>query len=151
MREKGAVAPLLLGVPFGLLLGVGLYTFGYARGHSYLTDDPAACVNCHVMRGQFEGWLRSSHRRAAVCNDCHTPPGTVAKYFVKALNGLNHSYAFTTGGFPDNIRITGRNEKVAAESCVKCHAEMAAGIGETRHAGAPVNCVSCHANVGHAH
>jgi cytochrome c nitrite reductase small subunit len=63
----------MLGVAAGLLLGLGGYTFVYARGASYLTNDPQACVNCHVMREQFDGWQRSSHRRAAVCNDCHAP------------------------------------------------------------------------------
>ena len=47
----------------GVLLGV--YTFAYARGWSYLTDNPAACANCHVMREQFDGWLKSSHRAVA--------------------------------------------------------------------------------------
>jgi cytochrome c nitrite reductase small subunit len=32
--------------------GVGTFTFGYARGFSYLSADPRACVNCHVMNEQ---------------------------------------------------------------------------------------------------
>jgi cytochrome c nitrite reductase small subunit len=48
------VGPLLIaGVVFGLLVGLGLYTFVYAQGASYLTNDPAACVNCHVMNEQY--------------------------------------------------------------------------------------------------
>ena len=31
-------------------------------GASYLTDDPAACANCHVMQEHFDAWPRSSHR-----------------------------------------------------------------------------------------
>jgi cytochrome c nitrite reductase small subunit len=150
MREKGAVVPLLVGVPFGLLLGIGLYTFGYARGYSYMTDDPEACVNCHVMREQYEGWQKSSHRKVAVCNDCHTPPGFISKYVVKGLNGFHHSYAFTSGRFPDNIQITGRNERVAEESCMKCHEEITTGIRGARHGNDKMNCVSCHGSVGHA-
>jgi nitrate/TMAO reductase-like tetraheme cytochrome c subunit len=53
-----AVPGILLGVALGVAVGVGVYTFAYARGWSYLTDDPAACANCHVMREQFDGWLR---------------------------------------------------------------------------------------------
>ena len=68
------VQPLLVaGIVFGLLVGLGLYTFVYARGASYLTNDPAACANCHVMSEQYDGWLKSSHHAVAVCNDCHTP------------------------------------------------------------------------------
>ncbi|HBY60181.1 MAG TPA: cytochrome c nitrite reductase small subunit, partial [Solibacterales bacterium] len=93
---SGRIAPLLLALFLGVSLGVGLFTFGYAQGSSYLTDDPAACGNCHVMRENVESWQKSSHRKAAVCNDCHTPPGMIPKYSTKALNGVFHSWAFTT-------------------------------------------------------
>jgi len=151
MKEKGSVALLAAAVPAGVVLGLALFTFGYARGHSYMTDDPEACVNCHVMKGQYEGWLRSSHRSAAVCNDCHTPPGFIPRYFTKALNGFNHSLAFTTGRFPDEIRITGRNKRVADESCLKCHGDITSSMRMARHGREEVDCVACHRNVGHAH
>ena len=44
---------LVLGVVVGVAFGIGLYTFAYAKGWSYLSDDPAACANCHVMREQY--------------------------------------------------------------------------------------------------
>ncbi|MGH9631976.1 MAG: ammonia-forming cytochrome c nitrite reductase subunit c552 [Bryobacteraceae bacterium] len=53
--RRGIAAPLMLAVIAGVPAGVGFYTFGYARGASYMTDDPKACANCHVMREQFEG------------------------------------------------------------------------------------------------
>jgi cytochrome c nitrite reductase small subunit len=151
MREKGAVLPLLLGVPVGILFGLAVFTFGYARGGSYMTDDPAACANCHVMAEQFSGWQKSSHRNAAVCNDCHTPPGVVPKYFTKALNGFNHSLAFTTGHYPEIIQITRRNKGVTQASCVKCHEEITSGVGAGRHPGEAISCTQCHRNVGHSH
>jgi cytochrome c nitrite reductase small subunit len=151
MSEKGVVAPLLLGIPLGLLIGVGVFTFGYAKGHSYMTDDPQACNNCHVMHEQYDGWMKSSHRKVAVCNDCHAPQGFVPKYFTKALNGFNHSLAFTTGRFPDRIQITGRNERVSEEACMKCHQEVTDGIQAGRAHGEKVHCTACHQNVGHAH
>ena len=64
---------LVLGTLWGVLLGVGIFTFGYAKGGSYLTDDPAACANCHVMQDHFDSWQKSSHKNVAVCNDCHLP------------------------------------------------------------------------------
>ncbi len=151
MREKGSVVPLLLGIPLGLALGVGLYTFVYAKGAAYMTNDPKACANCHVMEEQYEGWMKSSHRHVAVCNDCHTPPGLVPKYFTKALNGFNHSLAFTTGRFPDRIQITGRNHSVTEASCIKCHEDITDGINGVRHSDAKVTCIQCHLSVGHAH
>ncbi len=41
---------LLLSALVGTLLDTGGYTFYYAEGASYLSDDPRACVNCHIMR-----------------------------------------------------------------------------------------------------
>ncbi len=151
MREKGTAATLLVGIPAGLLLGVSLFTFGYARGHSYLTDDPAACVNCHPMREQFEGWIKSSHRSAAVCNDCHTPADPVGKYAIKVLNGFNHSWAFTRGRFPDAIRMRSRNQAVTRASCSRCHQDIVVAMGAGRHPREGVECLECHRDVGHAH
>jgi cytochrome c nitrite reductase small subunit len=133
------------------LIGLGFYTFGYARGSSYMTDDPKACANCHVMNTQYSGWMKSSHRNAAVCNDCHTPAGFIPKYFTKALNGFHHSLAFTSGRFPDEIIVTGRNLKVAEDACMKCHQDITDGIRSTRHPKDDVSCTTCHRDVGHAH
>src|SRR5918998_4852514 len=110
---------VMIGVAFGVIFGIGGFTFIYARGYSYLTNDPAACANCHVMREQYDGWLKSSHRAVAVCNDCHTPPGVVGKYYTKASNGFWHSYYFTTTPFPEPIRITARNARVTEQACRK--------------------------------
>jgi cytochrome c nitrite reductase small subunit len=91
-----------IAILIGMALGLGGYTFVYAKGYSYLLNDPAACTNCHVMQPFHDGWLKSSHRSAAVCNDCHTPHDFVGKYSTKALNGFFHSFAFTSGLFPDS-------------------------------------------------
>jgi cytochrome c nitrite reductase small subunit len=114
-----------------------------------LTDNPASCANCHVMREQYESWMKSSHGNIAVCNDCHTPPGFAAKYATKAVNGFFHSLAFTSGRFPDEIAITDRNFRVTESACLKCHEDIVTGIRATREHGEDVNCISCHRNVGH--
>jgi cytochrome c nitrite reductase small subunit len=101
------------------------------------------------MRDQFTSWLKSSHGKVAVCNDCHTPPGLIPKYTTKAVNGFFHSFAFTTQNFPDQIRITGRNSRVAESSCLKCHADIVEGIRGTREHGQEVSCIQCHSRVGH--
>lgn len=144
-----AVVAILLGVLWGIMLGAGVFTFGYAKGGAYLTDDPAACANCHVMRDQYSGWLKASHRKAAVCNDCHAPAGFFPKYATKAINGFFHSLAFTTGRFPDQILITERNLRVTREACLKCHAEITSAIGMARPHDARMDCLRCHGNVGH--
>ena len=144
-RRVGAIAAGLL---LGAALGLAGYTFVYARGYSYLLDDPEACGNCHVMREQLEGWSRASHRSVATCNDCHTPHGFLGKYATKALNGWNHSLAFTTGNFHEPIRANDRNRKIARESCAKCHAAVMETMGIAA-GGEPLPCVRCHGAVGH--
>ncbi len=143
--------PLLVASVLGCAIGVGGYTFVYAKGYSYLTDDAEACANCHIMREQFDGWTRSSHRAVAVCNDCHTPPGVIPKYAVKARNGFWHSFYFTTGNFPEPIQITPRNLKVTESACRKCHGEIVAAIDPPAGGSPPLSCVACHRSVGHLH
>lgn len=59
-----------LAVLAGLLISMGSYTFVYARGYSYMSDRSEACINCHVMQEQYNGWIKGSHKHAASCNDC---------------------------------------------------------------------------------
>jgi cytochrome c nitrite reductase small subunit len=135
----------------GLALGIGGYTFVYAKGHSYLTNDPEACANCHIMRDHYRAWTRSSHRAVAVCNDCHTPPGLIPKYVTKARNGFWHSFYFTTGRYPDPLRITSRNHDVTEQACRVCHAELTASIDVSHRetARGRLDCTTCHNEVGH--
>lgn len=146
-RVERIFTTVILGL-FGIAFGLGLFTFSYAKGFSYLSNDPAACVNCHIMRDQYEGWSHSSHKAVATCNDCHTPHRFPDKWVIKGVNGFNHSVAFTTGNFPEPIRIRGFNANIAQENCVECHqttvAEMHLFVSEEE-----LRCVNCHGNVGH--
>lgn len=139
--------PILAGVAVGLAAGLAAYTFVYAKGYSYLLDDPAACANCHVMNPQMDGWVKSSHHAVATCNDCHTPKGAVGKYATKAINGWNHSLAFTTGNFDEPIRATATNRRIARQACAKCHQPIMDSMHVTSDE-AP-DCVQCHDAVGH--
>ena len=152
-------------IAIGLAFGLGAFTFGYARGYSYLSNDASACANCHVMQEHFDAWNKSSHRNVATCNSCHTPHNLVGKYVTKAKNGFWHSFYFTTGNYPDPLRITEGNRKIAENSCRDCHAGIIEAIDPPRGAGghpipksstttaaqtgAPANCVRCHRYVGH--
>jgi len=144
------IAALLLAASLGTATGVAVYTFIYARGASYLTNDPTACANCHVMREHFEGWVKSTHHEVAVCNDCHTPASLIPKYFVKASNGFWHSFAFTTGRFPDPLRIKLPNREIVEHACRRCHADVVEAIeGPHRVLAVQPSCVRCHNSVGH--
>jgi len=126
----------------GALLGLGAFTFVYAKGYSYFSNRPEACANCHVMREQLDSWQRGPHHAAAVCNDCHTPHALAGKYFVKARNGWNHSFHFTLQDFPEPIRIHPFNSEVLAANCQRCHEQMVSEM-------AGLDCIACHAGAGH--
>lgn len=137
----------------GTAIGLGAFTFVYAKGASYLTSDPAACANCHIMEEHYSAWLKSSHHNVAGCNDCHTPHDLVGKYTVKASNGFWHSFAFTTGRFPDPLRIKPGNRAVTEGACRGCHTVVTQVIDEgSAHGGdddQSVQCTRCHNDVGH--
>ena len=142
---------VVIGLLAGVAAGLGGYTFVYAKGYSYLTNDPAACANCHVMTEYYAGWMKGPHRAVAACNDCHTPHDFIGKYTVKASNGFWHSFYFTTGNYPDNLEIRRSNARVTENACRHCHQEIVEAI--TAHASQSreerFSCVRCHDDVGH--
>jgi cytochrome c nitrite reductase small subunit len=162
---------LAASISIGMLIGLGAFTFGYARGYSYLTNDPQACANCHIMNEHYAAWLKGSHHTVATCNGCHTPHNLVGKYMVKARNGFWHSFYFTTGRYPDPLRITESNRQVTENACRYCHAEITEaidhGVGTiswsappspslgsasrtpAMRASEPISCIRCHRYVGH--
>lgn len=133
----------------GIALGLGSYTFVYAKGYSYLGHDAAACANCHAMWDQYDGWQRGSHRAAAQCADCHTPFNIVGKYAIKAYDGFWHSYYFTTNTYPDNIQITELSRRVTEAQCRACHEPIVASMLALNGGNQEISCISCHAQVGH--
>lgn len=161
-RTSKSTSRLAIGaaVALGVLVGLGLFTFGYGDGAAYLRDDPASCANCHVMQGHFDAWSQSTHRHIATCNDCHLPPHAAGKWLTKADNGFFHSLAFTTGGFEEPIQIKPRNRRVTQAACLHCHGDFvdsmrphalgAHGTGSHGTGSDMTLCVHCHADVGHA-
>ena len=141
---------LLLAVFLGLAAGIGIFTFVYAHGASYLTNDPGACANCHVMNEEYRAWMKGPHHAVAVCNDCHTPHNLVAKYAIKARNGFWHSYYFTRGKFPEPIQITPLNRRVTEQACRRCHADMVHALVAMDGGRGELSCIRCHRGVGHA-
>lgn len=130
-----------------VLLGLGVFTFIYARGGSYFSDNPQACVNCHIMNDVYNSWSRSSHQAVATCNACHVPHDFFGKWLSKARSGLNHSVAFTLQNFPEPIRISEVTHKILQANCIDCHSIM---VSEIVHEANPDRaCFTCHRGVGH--
>jgi cytochrome c nitrite reductase small subunit len=151
-RQSKLTIALATGIALaiGATVGVGAFTFTYAKGGSYLRDDPAACANCHIMQDHLDAWAKSSHHAVATCNDCHTPAGLIPKYFTKAEHGFFHSLAFTTDHFHEPIQIKDRSRRVTEEACRKCHRDVVHEIDtSTSSANDTLSCIRCHSSVGH--
>lgn len=159
--RRWSVRGLALAAMVGLPLGLGAFTFVYAEGLSYMSDDPAVCRNCHIMNDEFDGWRKGPHHASATCNDCHLPQRLPWKLVAKGKNGFNHSLGFTLQPsrpdepgarvhFREPIRIKQGNDRILQENCLRCHGDLVREIvrGSTWADGA-VRCVHCHSSVGH--
>lgn len=147
---SGRTLSIALAVLLGGLSGLGALTFGYGQGLRYLSSDPAACTNCHVMQGHFDSWQKSSHRHVAVCNDCHLPHDFAGKWLTKLDNGFFHSLAFTLENFHEPIQIKPRNRRVTQRACLHCHADLVHSMLPAKPGGEMLLCIHCHEDVGHA-
>jgi cytochrome c nitrite reductase small subunit len=149
-RVPGGTILLVTAGLLGVLAGLGAFTFWYGQGASYLSSDPRACANCHIMADQYASWTASSHSAQAGCVDCHLPHGPVSKWISKAENGWFHSVAFTLQNFDEPIRIKARNRAIVQRNCVGCHQGMVHELLPGTRGGESVTCMHCHADVGHA-
>lgn len=142
---------LALAALVGILGGIGAFTFGYGEGWAYLSNDPTACANCHVMQGHFDSWVKSSHQHVATCNDCHLPHDAIGKWVTKGDNGFFHSLAFTLENFHEPIQIKARNRRVTQGACLYCHVDVVHSMLPVDVGGEMLACIHCHTDVGHAH
>jgi cytochrome c nitrite reductase small subunit len=146
--------PVLFAV--GSLFGLGFLTLYVGNATSYLSDDPRACMNCHVMAPQFATWERSSHARVTVCNDCHVPhDNAFMKYLFKAMDGSRHSFMFTFRLEPQVIRIHDAGTAVVQQNCIRCHSSLTQNVSERlvtldvqKHGGGKL-CWECHRETPH--
>ena len=106
----------------GILVGLGVYVFYTSKAHSYLSDKPETCVNCHIMAPQYATWSHSSHREVATCNDCHVPHDNIFNhYYFKAKDGMRHATMFTLRLEPQVIFIHEPGQRVVHQNCIRCH------------------------------
>ena len=139
-----------------VILGFVFFIIYISNAHSYLSDDPKTCINCHVMYSQYASWQHSSHFRVANCNDCHVPQDLlVRKYYFKASDGLRHSLWFTMRWEPQVIRIKSAGINVVQENCIRCHSDLVNMInlvevsGKNSKQGKGHLCWDCHKDTPH--
>ena len=139
-----------------LFLGLILFLFYVSKAHSYLSDNPETCMNCHIMAPQYATWSHSSHREVANCNDCHVPHNNVVnKYYFKAKDGLRHATMFTLRKEPQVIFIHEEGSEVVQNNCIRCHSKLltdpklASSIETHQAHRTDRKCVECHREVPH--
>src|SRR5262245_65820437 len=76
------------------------------------------------MNEQCSAWIKSGHRHAATCVECHLPAAGLAKWVAKADHGIRHSVAFTLENFKEPIEITPHDRRIAQVNCLRCHGDF---------------------------
>ena len=150
-RQK--VALLILG---GVIVGLGLLFLYLLRMHTYLVgDDPAACVNCHIMSPYYATWSHSSHGRDATCNDCHVPNGNIVSHYAfKGMDGMKHVAYFVTHSERQAIMAEDASAEVIMDNCIRCQAQHRVCQDRPHRlyggqARGGMACWDCHRNVPH--
>lgn len=141
----------------GIIAGLGSYSVYMSRAHSYLSDEPEACINCHIMSSYYDTWQHSSHRNYAHCNDCHVPQNNViSKFYFKAADGLYHSAVFTAHAEPQSIRPRDPSYTVIMNNCIRCHEHLNTAMVNTGRInfkdtkkGMGKACWDCHTDIPH--
>ncbi|UXP34177.1 cytochrome c nitrite reductase small subunit [Reichenbachiella agarivorans] len=140
----------------GLMAGLGFYVLRVSNAVSYLSDDPKACINCHVMTPEYITWDHSSHQSVTVCNDCHVPHNNVVnKYYFKAMDGLYHASIYTMRMEPQTITMREPSQHVVQNNCIRCHmdqvtdAKMSAWVENHEQNRTSRACWECHRETPH--
>jgi len=122
MEFKTKIIAIIAG---GIICGLCAYT-GYAfRLTSYLSDDPATCVNCHIMAPYYATWSHSAHGQNTTCNDCHVPHNnSIQKWLFKGTDGLRHASVFLMNNEPQVIQTIERSSSVIMNNCIRCHEQL---------------------------
>jgi len=152
--RKRKIIAVILG---GIICGLGGYTAYASRFTSYMSDKPAACVNCHIMSPYYATWNHSSHARNTTCNDCHVPhENAVRKWMFKGMDGIKHAAVFTVKGEPQVIQATSLSASVIMNNCIRCHEQLNTEFVKTGRinyysamAGEGKACWDCHKEVPH--
>jgi len=141
----------------GIFFGGGALFLYLLRFHTYLGDEPSACMNCHIMAPYYATWFHGSHANLTTCNDCHVPQNnTVKKWAFKGTDGMKHVTVFVTFNEPQVIRAHDSSAKVIMDNCIRCHEQLNTEFVSTGRinymmakSGEGKACWDCHRETGH--
>ena len=134
----------------GVIVGGGVLFMYMLRAHTYLGDDPAACVNCHIMSPYYATWFHSSHARDVPHENA------VKKWTFKGIDGMKHVAAFLTKSEPQVIQAHEASSQVIMNNCIRCHTQLNTEFVKTgkidymlSQVGEGKACWDCHRDVPH--
>ena len=141
----------------GVAVGCGALFLYMLRAHTYLGNDPAACMNCHLMTPYYATWNHSSHSRNATCNDCHVPHENAAKYWTfKGTDGMKHVALMLARKERMAPEAEAASSQVIMNNCIRCHTELYTYLAKTgkidymtARTGGGKACWDCHRDVPH--
>lgn len=142
----------------GIAAGLVILFMYLLRMHTYIIgDDPAACINCHIMSPYYATWSHSSHGRDVTCNDCHVPNENIAAHYAfKGIDGMKHVAYFITHSEHQAIQAESMSDEVIMDNCIRCHKQLNQEFVKTGRIdymeakrGEGKACWDCHRNVPH--
>jgi len=134
----------------GATFGLGCCVAYISNAASYMSDDPKACINCHIMDPEYASWQHSSHGRVTVCNDCHVPHDSlISKYYFKAKDGSRHSMLYTLRRESQVIKAIPDSKEVIQKNCIRCHGNVVSEAMTPMHKAFDRSCTDCHREVPH--
>ena len=141
----------------GCIFGSGALFLYMLRFHTYLGDEPSACINCHIMAPYYATWFHGSHARSTTCNDCHVPQDNmIKKWTFKGTDGMKHTAAFVSFKEPQVIRAHNGSSTVIMNNCIRCHEQLNTEFVSTgrinymmANSGEGKACWDCHREIGH--
>lgn len=92
-----------------LIILVGVSVFGLIY-----SSNPNYCNLCHVMRGEYQSWHKSTHSQVT-CLSCHQKSGPIGWSEAK-IRTLREAVLNVTKNYPQPITAQIKNL-----SCLKCH------------------------------
>ncbi|MDO6472572.1 cytochrome c nitrite reductase small subunit [Maribacter sp. 1_MG-2023] len=156
LPKKGSSLRSFAVFSLAAIIGIGFFLMKEGEVLSYMSDNPQACVNCHVMTPVYNSWMHSSHREWVSCNGCHVPQNNVVNaYYFKAMDGLYHASIFTARAEPEVIFMREGSQEVVQNNCIRCHVQQ---VTQTKYDGfieghkenrTERQCWSCHKEVPH--
>ena len=152
-RKQKVIAIIMAGI----ICGLGGYTMYASRFITYLNDDAATCMNCHIMAPYYATWSHSSHGQNTTCIDCHVPHENAArKWLFKGMDGMRHASVFMLKGEPQVIQAIEGSSNVIMNNCIRCHEQLNTAFVNTGRinykmakAGEGKACWDCHRETPH--